>query len=121
MMESGEPLAGRRSEFMSTRRSSHRVASRTLDLERRLRVLSAYSRASHRTSGPGHGQQSATATATVRTPWLSPIPPYSDQESLCVFCGTAHLRDQMRLEYQGDTSAPRPPRSRSRGAAYLSG
>ena len=24
MMESGEPLAGRRSEFMSTRRSSHR-------------------------------------------------------------------------------------------------
>ena len=42
MMESGEPLAGRRSEFMSTRRSSHRVASRTLDLERRLRVLSAH-------------------------------------------------------------------------------
>src|SRR5690348_15420902 len=41
MMESGEPLAGRRSEFMSTRRGSHRVASRTLDLERRLRVLSA--------------------------------------------------------------------------------
>ena len=41
MMESGEPLAGRRSEVMSTSRESHRVASRTLDLERRLRVLSA--------------------------------------------------------------------------------
>ena len=41
MMKSGEPLAGRRSEFMSTSRESHRVASRTLDLERRLRVPSA--------------------------------------------------------------------------------
>jgi hypothetical protein len=40
-MESGEPLAGRRSEVMSTSRESHRVASRTLDLERRLRILSA--------------------------------------------------------------------------------
>jgi hypothetical protein len=40
-MDSGEPLAGRRSEVMSTSRESHRVASRTLDLERRLRVLSA--------------------------------------------------------------------------------
>ena len=47
-MESGEPLAGRRSEVMSTSRESHRVASRTLDLERRLRVLSAPSR---RTAG----------------------------------------------------------------------
>ncbi len=109
IMESGELLAGRRSEFMSTRRSSHRVASRTLDLERRLRVLSAAGALDVKLT-PGH--VSALDKASTPTPRSRPTcSPRSRRSPTAARRSTASLRGPGR----------RRPRTTANGSDFSSG